>query len=108
MLPRKERLSRKEFNRFFSFGKKIPSASFTLVYTPHEKLYTSVVVSKKTARTAVARNKARRRVYDIVRKARDEQNIHGVYIFLTKSSVVHTDYATLKEEVRKHLFTIMK
>ncbi len=108
MLPRKERLSRKEFNRFFSFGKKVHSASFTLVYAPHEELHVSVVVSKKVAPTAVVRNKVRRRVYDIVRRARDERNIHGVYIFLTKPSVARTDYTTLKEEVRKHLHTIIK
>jgi ribonuclease P protein component len=99
MLPKKERLSREEFNRFFSLGKRVHSPAFQVVYVSHEKLHASVVVPKKVAKSAVKRNVIRRRIYDIVRRYRDEAGIRGVYIFLVKPPAVGMPYETLKQEV---------
>jgi ribonuclease P protein component len=108
MLPKKERLSRAEFNRFFSLGKRFHSKNFTIVYTPHNSLHVSVVTSKKVSPHAVDRNKVRRRIYDIVRHYRSEYGTCGVFIFLTKAGVTKCPYSDLKEEVVTCLQTIVK
>ncbi|MFZ2253149.1 MAG: ribonuclease P protein component [Minisyncoccia bacterium] len=108
MLPKKERLSRLEFNRFFSVGKRQHSPLFQIVFAPHETLHASVVVSKKIAKRAVVRNKIRRRIYDIVRNYHSEERMCGVFIFVVKPGVVTTPYAALKSEVITALQTIVK
>ena len=108
MLPKKERLSRAEFNRFFSLGKRFHSKTFTIVYAPHDSLHVSVVTSKKVSPNAVDRNKVRRRIYDIVRHHRDEVGTRGVYIFLTKVGAKSAPYASLRDEVYEHLNTITR
>lgn len=100
MLPKKERLSRAEFNRFFSAGKRVHSPSLQYIYTPHTALHVSVVVSKKVAKLAVQRNKIRKRIYDIVRHYRAENGLTGVFIILTKAGVSSMTYVSLKEEIR--------
>jgi ribonuclease P protein component len=108
MLPKKERLSRKEFNRFFSIGKRFHFPTFQVVYAPYTTLHVSVVVSKKIAKTAVHRNKVRRRIYDIVRNYRTENSLTGVFIFFTKQPVTLLTYAKLQEEVRMSVQNILK
>ena len=108
MLPKKERLSRMAFSQFFAVGKRSHFPSFQVVYVPHQSLHASVVVPKKIARHAVQRNKIRRRIYDILRNYRSEKKIHGVFIFLVKSSVLEKDYVLLKNEVRTCIDNILK
>lgn len=101
MLPKKERLSRDEFNRFFSGGKRIHSPHIQCIYSPNETLHVSVVVSKKTAKTSVMRHKIRRRIYDIVRRHRQSTGLAGVFIFLTKTGISTLQYDALKKEVEQ-------
>ncbi len=106
MLPRKKRLSREKFNRFFSLGKRLHGNGFTLIYSPYSSFHASVVVSKKAAQHAVKRNKVRRRIYDILRQYNKIHNNTGVYIFLTKADIQNKEYSELKEEIAKRLDTI--
>lgn len=99
MLPKKERLSREMFNRFFATGKRIHSPSLQMIYTPYNTLHVSVVVSKKNYKSAVKRNKIRRRIYDIVRRYRAEKPLTGIYIFITKSDIHTKTYSALHDEV---------
>lgn len=108
MLPKKERLSRQEFNRFFSLGKRTHSPAFQVVYSPYAELHVSVVVPKKIAKSAVKRNKIRRRMYDIVRRYRAEVGVVGVFIFLVKPAVLTLSYQKLREEVRQCIGGITK
>ena len=108
MLPKKERLSRASFNRFFSMGKRFHTSLFTVVYTPHPTLHASVVVSKKVSNRAVVRNKIRRRIYDIVRHYRTETGMCGVFIFLTKPEIKNTPYTSLKDGVNAVLEKICR
>ena len=101
MLPKKKRLKRKDFNRFFSSGKKKNTPQLTLVYSPHPTFHASVVVSKKVARTAAKRNKLRRQIYDILRGAQKESKTTGVYILITKPKIVELSYQKLKEHIIK-------
>ncbi len=108
MLPKKERLSRDAFSRFFSMGKRHHSPSLQVVYTPYESLHVSVVVPKKVQKSAVKRNKIRRRIYDIVRNYRKERGIQGVFIFLAKATIIELAYVQMKEEVQKQIEHILK
>ncbi len=99
MLPKKERLTRTEFDRFFSIGRRVHSPSFQVVYAPHASFHASVVVSKKNARLAVERNKIRRRVYDIVRHCKSSEDMSGIFIFLTKPAIRSVPHTSLKEEI---------
>jgi len=100
MLPKKERLRREEFNRFFSEGKKIHSPSLQLIYTPNPEFHASVVVSKKVYSHAVKRNKLRRQVYDMVRRyCIQNGKLTGVYIFITKKSITENTFQETYNEV---------
>ena len=108
MLPKKERLSRLEFNRFFSAGKRHHFPFVQVIVSPHEFLHASVVISKKIAKRAVVRNKIRRRIYDIVRHYRSAEGLRGVFIFVVKPAISTLSYATLKSELNSALKTIAK
>ncbi len=95
MLKKKERLSRKEFNRFFSLGKKFHSKNIQLIYFTFKTRHISVVVSKKVSKLAVDRNKLRRRVYNIVRNSEKK----GIFIFLMKKNSNTLSYQNIKEEL---------
>jgi ribonuclease P protein component len=69
------------------------------MYTPHPTLHVSVVVSKKIHKSAVKRNKLRRRIYDMVRRYRDATGISGVYIFVLKTDMVGKKFTDIQKEV---------
>jgi ribonuclease P protein component len=97
MLSKKERLSRDAFNRFFSTGKRLRSDSFDLIYTPHPTFHGAVVISKKVASRAVARNRMRRRVYSLLQ----EQKAQGVWIVIMRKTPHLPSRATLKDELAR-------
>lgn len=51
-------------------GKTVRRAKASLIFAPNERGFTrvAVVVSKKVNKTAVGRNRIRRRVYEVIRK----------------------------------------
>ncbi|MCA9363622.1 ribonuclease P protein component [Candidatus Kaiserbacteria bacterium] len=105
MVRKKERLSTKEFSRFFSLGKRLHSPSLTLVYTKAIGLSVAVVVSKKVARSAVMRNHLRRRLYSLIQTF---QPTGGVYIVIAKpQSATHT-FLELASEVQQLLGSAAK
>ena len=72
MLPRSKRLTTALFTEVMTQGKILHSPFFTIrlmktATTSLKETRFSVVVSKKIVKTAVERNKIRRRVYSIVR-----------------------------------------
>jgi len=97
MLAKKERLSKSDFSRFFSSGKRLHSPLFTLIFSPHKTSHGSVVVSKKVARRAVDRNRMRRRIYDMLRGHLRGGAPAGVYILLVKKAALSATYDELKE-----------
>lgn len=67
MLPRTNRIPRKEFPSYPLRGIRVSSPLFSAIVYPREHgVRFSVVVSKKTAATAVVRNRIRRRLYAAV------------------------------------------
>jgi ribonuclease P protein component len=67
MLPKKNRISRKKFPAANARGSRVFSPFFSLVsYSSPVETRIAVVVSKKVAKTAVARNTLRRRFYELL------------------------------------------
>jgi len=99
MLKKKERLSRKEFNRFFSSGERIHSLALMVVYVQLDTFHASAVATKKIFATAVLRNKFRRRVYDILRRYGAEHNLKGVFIVIAKTPARTIEYSDIKKEI---------
>ncbi len=100
MLPSKKRLNRKEFDRFFASGKRSHSPSLMLVYSPSVSFQASAVAPKKIFKTAVSRNKFRRRVYDMYERLLRETALTGTYITIAKAGAEKLDYDSLKRELQ--------
>ncbi|MDO8575158.1 MAG: ribonuclease P protein component [bacterium] len=71
MLDKKHRLTKKQFSEVFMRGSMIRSGIFMckVLKDPSFKGLFAVSVPKKEVKTAVMRNKIRRRVYSAIRKA---------------------------------------
>ncbi len=99
MLKKKERLSRRTFNRFFSVGRRIHSLHLMLIYAPYETFHAGAVAPKKLAKTAVLRNKFRRRIYDVFERIQKESPVKGVFICIAKEGAPRSSYDVLKKEL---------
>ena len=108
MLKKKERLTKKEFDRFFSIGKRLHSPAFTLIYTPDETFHGAVVVGKKVYKKAVDRNRLRRRLYNALYKVVRETDITGVFIILAKAGATGLDFGELRQTISDTLKTVKK
>lgn len=103
MLSKPHRLSRAEFNAFFSTGVRFHQATITGIYTPHQIPKVSVVVGKKVSKKAVTRNTLRRQIYGVVEEYLKENNGSGVYIFITKPPLTLLSRAERAQVVREIL-----
>ena len=92
MFKKAHRLSTREFNHFFSAGKKHHSKHLTIITHPHPTLKVAVVVGKKVSKSAVKRNVYKRRVLALLKEVLGDQS--GVYIVLVKPT-----FATLARKV---------
>ena len=76
-----------------------------IIKNPHRKLSRlAVIVSKKTHKSAVGRNRIRRRMYEIVRL--EFPRINGVYdiaIIVISGEVLGAEYTELTESLRESL-----
>ncbi len=97
MLNKKERLTKKEFDRFFSSGHRSHSPLFTLIHSKNDSFHGAVVVGKKVYKKAVSRNLLRRRVYNIIYRLSREKELSGVYIVLTKPAAAEAAFTELRK-----------
>lgn len=67
MLKKSQRLSRSEFELLLKRGRRVQGAHLTLVVRTAPAPSCGVVVSKKTAKRAHARNLLRRRIFSILK-----------------------------------------
>lgn len=74
----------------YQHGKTVRRANMSLVFAPNTRGFTrvAVVVSKKVAKSAVERNRIRRRVYEALRKNFDYLPKKNDYIFVVFSKNV--------------------
>lgn len=104
MFKKKERLSRKQFDGFFTSGTRYHSPTLTLIHVQHDARHIGVVVGKKVAKKAHERNALRRRVYGVLYRLLNATQTMGVFIILTKPT-----FASLtKQEQREAVQNIVK
>lgn len=106
MLKKRERLTKKQFDRFFSSGRRYHSPLFTVVHTPGDDFHGAIVVGKKVFKKAVDRNKLRRRLYNILYRSQCDGGMKGVYIILTKPQAAKASFSELKTTLTELLHKI--
>ena len=91
MLNKKYRFhSRGGVRYVYQKGKTVRGTKASLVFVPNERKFTrvAVVVSKKVEKTAVGRNRIRRRVYEVIRRNFEYLPKETDYIFVIFSKDV--------------------
>ena len=105
MLSKKYRFhSRGGVRYVYQKGKTVRGPKMSLVFCENTRGFTriAVVVSKKVNKTAVGRNRIRRRVYEVVRRNMEHIPLKHDYIFVVFSPDVETmEYTRLEETVGK-------
>lgn len=107
MLPKKNRISKKDFPSYKNQGLRAYSPFFSVVFyqtgTPSvgSESRAAVVVSKKTAKTAVTRNKLRRRFYDLLVLYIKNTSTKTTAVVYPKAGSDKVKYAVLEKEVEK-------
>lgn len=102
MLKKKERLSRSEFEAVYTKGRRYSAPNFSVIIAPHKRGACAVVVSKKTAKNASARNSLRRRWYSALGDVRALWVEKGCIIIL-KSSATSLSLKEVQTEL-EHVF----
>ncbi|MCA9361579.1 ribonuclease P protein component [Candidatus Kaiserbacteria bacterium] len=105
MLPKKKRLNRSEFNRFFVVGRRYNTPHFQLIFTSHGSFHGAVVVGKKVYKKAVLRNRLRRQVYAVLYRSQGILPL-GVYIIIARGSASTLSGKEVILEVQKLLKTV--
>ncbi len=99
MLKKTERLTKKEFDKYFKSGKRIHGDLLQLIYSPAINFNGAVVVGKKVHKKAVDRNKQRRRIYNALYQIHTDQELRGVYICIAKPKAATASYSDFKTEL---------
>jgi len=87
----------------YANGKAVRTQLVTIKYVPnthrtHPRF--SIVVSKKVLKSAVGRNRIRRRLYEYIRPIiKDMETVHDVVIIVTSSEVRKMPAIELKEQL---------
>lgn len=84
-------------------GAIVHGSLFSLRFSrnPEKSTYFSVVVAKKVAKTAVSRNKIRRRCYSILKKVQESLNNYYFIILFAKKGVEKVSFADVKADIEK-------
>lgn len=102
MVPKTNRINREDFEKVMKKGGFLNSTFFSLRFlkNPLNTTHFGVVVSKKVSKTAVSRNKIRRRAYSILRK-----NIKNPYfsILIAKKGVEKAEFSEVQADIIKLL-----
>lgn len=105
MLPKTRRIERKQFNQILGQGKRYHSKSFTLYLSKIEegelKNPTRVAfsVSKKVCKTAVMRNRLRRRGYSAVSRLITVLK-PGYLLFFVYKKGFEVEYSAVEKEIK--------
>lgn len=103
MLPKKNRISKKDFPSPQRRGFRVFSPFFSAIFYSHENSSkqnrVAIVVSKKTAKTAVSRNLLRRRFYNLIRPHLEKLLVPTVIVFYPKLEAGKADFTILESEI---------
>lgn len=107
MLSQKYRFHSRGGVRYtYQKGKTIRTTMMSLVFAPNTRGYRrfAVVISKKVLKTAVGRNRIRRRIYEAIRLELDHYPAPRDYIFVVyNQSFATMPFADLRRTVRELL-----
>lgn len=100
MLAKQKRITKQSFPRKADFRLSDNTLSVTITHINQGKIRFSVVISKKVAKLAVTRNRARRRIYSILDsyKTTTSQMLIVIYV---KKSIEKLTNQELKEEIKR-------
>jgi ribonuclease P protein component len=100
MLPGQNRLVSSQLKEVIRKGRVINSPIFVVRYISSLKKNSfSVVASSKVSKTAVGRNKIRRRVYSSMYKTLKDQKIGFNVVFFSKNSILNLKQPQIDKEV---------
>lgn len=100
MLPKNKRLDHISIKKALTCGRSLHTAHFALRVSSCEGARFGVVVSKKVASSAVARNRLRRRVFGVVRSCTAKNpNVRGNFVIIAKRGAPLLDSEHLEEEI---------
>lgn len=103
MLPKANRLTKKiQFSEVLSRGKTMQGKFFAIKHLKtnrDEPAKIGIIASKKIAKQAVYRNKARRRLREAVRSHVKSMQKGTVLAFLVKREILGANYSEVKQEV---------
>lgn len=107
MLPKKNRISKKDFPSYKNQGFRAYSPFFSAVFyqtgdsSVGSEIRAAVVVSKKTAKTAVVRNKLRRMFYSLLAACVKNTSTKTTVVVYPKVGSDKVEYVVLEKEVEK-------
>ncbi|MFO0718600.1 MAG: ribonuclease P protein component [Candidatus Paceibacterota bacterium] len=101
MLPKNKRISKDSFKSILLKGTLYHSENCTLRILPSEKEGFAVLISKKVAKSAVDRNRMRRRVYSVVRDLLPNIKTTSKNLISLKTGAKKLSFDLQKEEITK-------
>jgi len=106
MLTKKERLTKQEFDRSFSLGKRIHSKELQIIYHPSPTFHAAAVVGKKVYKSAVARNRLRRQLYGAIYRYHKRHEVPGTIIMIAKPAIIEVSQRHVASLVQEQLAAI--
>jgi ribonuclease P protein component len=100
MLGKSQRLSRTAFSTAFRSGRRYQSPHLTLIHAPAAHFAGAVVVGKKVAKSAVTRNRVRRRLTAALRESSVITQNPGAFIMITKPGAANISSRVLRAELQ--------
>lgn len=99
MLPKKQRLTRNEFDQVFKDGKRLHTPIAQLIYKQSDTFHASAVVGKKVYKKAVDRNTLRRRLYGLLYGLKHAAP-GMTYILIAKPPIAKLARKAMREEIQ--------
>lgn len=105
MLSQKNRITRKDFPAHSRQGFRVFSELFSGTVCPsnEKEVRVSVVVSKKTAKLAVVRNRLRRVFYEAIKPYLKDISSGSLLVLYPKQAAVKADFSLIKSELESAL-----
>jgi ribonuclease P protein component len=88
-----------DFDELYKHGQKLISSSFVIFTKPTDSLSYAVVASKKTIGNAVKRNRAKRRLRELIRAAAKENKLDKrKLVVVARAALLSKDFKKVQEE----------
>ena len=112
MLPRAHRgLQRSDFHQIYKSGKTLKTAFFRIKTAPiedsdHQKNRFAVVISAKTLKGAVKRNRLRRQIYAILAEIQPHLQKQAIIVVVPEQTAIGVDFVILRADMIAGLMKI--